>query len=473
MESDERGLTREEAAERCADVVDRVETAAVVDREILETLLATTIARGHVLLEDVPGTGKSVTARVLAEALGLTFSRIQFTPDLLPADITGSNIYNEHEGTFEFAEGPVFTNVVLADEINRAPPKTQAALLEAMEERQVSVDGTTYELPRPFFVIATQNPVEQEGTFRLPEAQRDRFSVKTSIGYPDVEGEMGLLERRSNRRSLSPSVDPVTDADTVVEFQELAEDVTVEESVRRYIVDLARETRQDDRTDIGVSPRGVQRLYELSRAVAVVEGRDYVIPDDIKRLAESGMAHRVVLTTESTVEGVDTADIVRDAVAAVDVPAVAPGPDEPEEATQPADPDALADGESEHSGDAPGGQGVAPSGDSEDAGDGTGGIEGNAGERGIGTGDIEDHAGKPGDGGADDPTDGGTLHADGSTGADAEKTTVAGADAGESDQQEEHTAESGDDQQQSEQDAEPASIRGEEQVERQSNEQTE
>ena len=341
MDSEDTGLGREAAAELCADVVDRIETAAVVEREILETLLATTIARGHALLEDVPGTGKSVTARVLAEALGLSFSRIQFTPDLLPADITGSNIYNEHERAFEFAEGPVFTNVVLADEINRAPPKTQAALLEAMEERQVSVDGTTYDLPRPFFVIATQNPVEQEGTFRLPEAQRDRFSVKTSLGYPGVEGEMGLLERRSNRRSLSPSVAPVVDADAVVGLQELAEDVTVEDSIRRYIIDIARETRQDSRTDIGVSPRGVQRVYELVRGLAVVEGRAYAVPDDVKRLAESAMPHRLVLTTESTVEGVDAVTIVRDALAAVDVPAVAPDPGEPPGATEPTGPDKV------------------------------------------------------------------------------------------------------------------------------------
>jgi len=270
MNGREADITWEEAKAVCEDVVERVETAAVVDREILGAVLATIVSRGHVLLEDVPGTGKSVTARVFAEALGLDFRRIQFTPDLLPADITGSNVYNEHDREFEFSEGPVFTNVVLADEINRAPPKTQAALLEAMEERQVSVDGRTRDLPSPFLVIATQNPVEQEGTFRLPEAQRDRFNVKASLGYPGVDGEMGLLERRSNRRSLSPSVGAVTGPETVRELQELAEDVTVDEKVRRYIVDLARATRSDPRVEIGVSPRGVQRVYELSRAVAAV-----------------------------------------------------------------------------------------------------------------------------------------------------------------------------------------------------------
>ncbi len=313
------------ATDHCAAVVERVESAAVVDREVLASLLSAVVAKGHVLLEDVPGTGKTVTARVLAEALGLSFTRIQFTPDLLPSDVTGSNVYNEHAGTFEFQQGPVFTNVVLADEINRAPPKTQAALLEAMEEGQVSIDGTTHQLPDPFVVIATQNPIEQEGTFRLPEAQRDRFSVKASLGYPDVEGELGLLDRRANRRTLAPSVEPAIDQETVLALQDLAEDVTVEDSVRRYIVDLARETRGDRRVEVGISPRGVQRVFEIARAAAVIDGRDYVVPDDVKRLAPATMAHRLVLTTEATVEGVDPADVIASALDAVDVPGVSPG----------------------------------------------------------------------------------------------------------------------------------------------------
>jgi len=319
----------EEAANAIEAVVERIEEAAVVDRHVLYGLLSAVLARGHVLLEDVPGTGKTVTARVVAESMGLAFTRIQFTPDLLPADVTGSTIYDEHAGEFEFAKGPVFANVVLADEINRAPPKTQAALLEAMEERQVSVDGTTYELPEPFVVIATQNPIEQEGTFRLPEAQRDRFSVKTSLGYPDVEGEMGLLERRANRRSLAPSVDPVVSPETVRTLQDLTEDVTVDRKLRRYIIDLARSTRQDRRTETGVSPRGVQRVFEATRAAAVIDGRSYVVPDDIKRLAQQTMAHRIVLTTEATVDGVTGRDIVRNALNAVDVPAVSPATDGP------------------------------------------------------------------------------------------------------------------------------------------------
>jgi len=318
------GLSIEEGAETCLAVAERIETAAVVERTVLHEVLSAVLAKGHVLLEDVPGTGKTVTARVLAEALGLDFTRIQFTPDLLPADVTGSNVYNEHEQSFEFAEGPIFANVVLADEINRAPPKTQSALLEAMEEGQVSVDGTTHDLPEPFLVVATQNPIEQEGTFRLPEAQRDRFSVKTSLGYPSVDGEMDLLDRRANRRTLAPDVDPVTDAETVLALQDLAEDVTVRVPVRRYIVDIARETRADERAEVGVSPRGVQRVFEAARASAVVAGRSYVVPDDVKRLAVATMAHRIVLSTNATVEGVDAADVVRDALDRVEVPAVSP-----------------------------------------------------------------------------------------------------------------------------------------------------
>ena len=328
------GFRVEDAAETCLAVVERIEGAAVVERTVLHELLSAVLAKGHVLLEDVPGTGKTVTARVLAEALGLEFTRIQFTPDLLPADVTGSNVYNEHEGAFEFSEGPIFANVVLADEINRAPPKTQSALLEAMEEGQVSVDGTTHELPEPFVVLATQNPIEQEGTFRLPEAQRDRFSVKTSLGYPSVDGEMELLDRRARRRTLAPSVEPAVDAETVLALQDRAEDVTVRTPVRRYIVDIARETRAHDRSEVGVSPRGVQRVFEAARASAVVAGRDYVVPDDVKRLAVATMAHRIVLSTNATVEGTDAADIVRDALDRVEVPAVSPDAPDGETATE-------------------------------------------------------------------------------------------------------------------------------------------
>jgi MoxR-like ATPase len=308
------------AAETCAAVTARVGDAVVVDREVLETLTAAVLARGHVLVEDVPGTGKTLTARLLARALGLSFSRVQFTPDLLPSDVTGTNVYDEHAGEFSFAAGPVFANVVLADEINRAPPKTQAALLEAMEERQVTVDGETHALPEPFVVLATQNPVEQEGTFRLPEAQRDRFLVETGLGYPDRAGELELLDRRASRRTLAPSVEPLLSPPEVRALQAVPEDVHVDDALRAYVVDLGRATREDDRVATGVSPRGIQRAFEAARAWAVVRGRDYVVPEDVKAVAVPAMAHRLVLATEASVGGVDRAEVVRDVLDRVAVP---------------------------------------------------------------------------------------------------------------------------------------------------------
>jgi MoxR-like ATPase len=312
----------ESAAQTCADVVEEVSGAVVTDRSFLQTVLAGALARGHVLLEDVPGTGKTLTARSLATALGLEFTRIQFTPDLLPADITGSHVYNARTESFEFNEGPVFANVVLADEINRAPPKTQAALLEAMEEGQVSVDGETRQLPDPFFVIATQNPVEQEGTFRLPEAQRDRFAVKAAIGYPDRDGERELVDRRASRTTTTPTVSQVVPDDALTALQGVPETVGVSDGVRDYVVDVGRATREDERVDVGVSPRGTQRLFEVARARAALQGRDFVAPDDVKRMAHPVLVHRIVLTGQANVEGVEPADVVSDVLDRVPVPAV-------------------------------------------------------------------------------------------------------------------------------------------------------
>ncbi|MFC7080294.1 AAA family ATPase [Halorussus caseinilyticus] len=310
------------ATQRCERVLDAVHSAVVADREFLETVLTGILARGHVLLEDVPGTGKTLTAQSFADALGLSFSRIQFTPDLLPADITGSNVYDEGTGEFEFSPGPVFANVVLADEINRAPPKTQAALLEAMGEGQVTVDGTTHDLPTPFFVLATQNPVEQEGTFGLPEAQRDRFIVKTTMGYPDFDGERELVDRRADRTAKAPSVESVMQGREVPAIQRVLETVRVDGKIRDYVVALGRATRADDRVDVGVSPRGIQRLFEAARARAVVAGREYVVPDDVKRVAEPTFAHRLVLTDEATVRGTDRSEVLADVLDRIEVPAV-------------------------------------------------------------------------------------------------------------------------------------------------------
>ena len=315
-------MSVETANQLCQGIKDEVRGAVILDEEFLDTVLTGVLAGGHVLMEDVPGTGKTLTARSLATALGLSFKRIQFTPDLLPADITGSYVYDEHDREFVFKPGPIFANVVLADEINRAPPKTQAALLEAMEEEQVSVGGETHPLPRPFIVLATQNPVEQEGTFELPEAQRDRFIVKTSIGYPDRASERELLDRRASRTNATPSVEQVVDGQTVTELQSVPETVTVEPRLREYVLDLGRASREASNVEVGVSPRGVQRLFEAARAHAVLAGRDYVAPDDVKAVARPVIQHRLVLTAEATVRSVETSSVVDRLLDQVEVPAV-------------------------------------------------------------------------------------------------------------------------------------------------------
>jgi MoxR-like ATPase len=310
------------ASEECGAILDTVGEAVIADRSFFEDVLLGILSRGHVLLEDVPGTGKTLTARSMASALGLSFSRIQFTPDLLPSDVTGTHVFNEGTREFEFNEGPIFANVVLADEINRAPPKTQAALLEAMEERQVTTDGETRELPEPFFVIATQNPVEQEGTFPLPEAQVDRFAVKTAIGYPDEAGEVELLQRRAGRVEQAPSVEPLLDADQVSALQRVPEEVRVEEDLLEYMAAVTRATREDHRVEVGVSPRGTQRLFEAGRSRAVLSNRDYVTPDDVKAVAQPVLAHRLVLTPDATVNNVAKRDVVDEVLGQVPVPTV-------------------------------------------------------------------------------------------------------------------------------------------------------
>ena len=313
-----------DAADTCARVIDEVGSAVVADREFLDRVTLGILARGHVLLEDVPGTGKTLSARSFATALGLEFSRIQFTPDLLPSDVTGTNVFDKSDGSFSFAPGPIFANVVLADEINRAPPKTQAALLEAMEEGQVTVDGDTHDLPDPFYVIATQNPVESEGAFPLPEAQLDRFMVKTSLGYPDEAGEVEILRRRAGRTDRSPSVERVLDAGAVTDLRTVPESVRVDDDLLAYMASLARATREDRRVAVGVSPRGTQRLFEAARAAATLAGRPFVTPDDVKRVARPTLAHRLVLTPDATVNDVDKTDVVTDVLDRVAVPTVEP-----------------------------------------------------------------------------------------------------------------------------------------------------
>ena len=316
-------FTVEEASQRCQDVLEEIESAVIADRSFLEEVLLGILAGGHVLLEDVPGTGKTLTAHSFANAFGLDFSRIQFTPDLLPNDVSGTNIYNERDREFEFQPGPIFGNIVLADEINRAPPKTQAALLEAMQEKQVTTEGETRQLPRPFFVIATQNPVEQEGTFPLPEAQVDRFFVKTSLGYPDDEGEEEILNRRLGRVQSTPEAGQVMDnPEEVVALQKVPETVTLDQDMVSYLAAIARLTREDHRVRVGVSPRGTQRLLECTRAKAVIAGRDYATPDDVKDIVKPVLAHRLVLTAEAQVNEVQKETVIEDVMDEVPVPTV-------------------------------------------------------------------------------------------------------------------------------------------------------
>jgi len=311
-----------DASGACSDVLSALSDAIVAEDTFFENVLLGLLSRGHVLIEDVPGTGKTLTARSFATALGLSFSRVQFTPDLLPSDVTGTNVYNEGEATFEFSQGPIFANVVLADEINRAPPKTQAALLEAMEEEQVTVDGETYDLPQPFFMIATQNPVEQEGNFPLPEAQLDRFVVKTAMGYPDEAGEVELLQRRVGRTTGDPSVASVLDRSAVTGVQEAPEAVTVDDDLIEYMARITHATRTDRRVEVGVSPRGTQRLLEATRAAAVLAGRAFVTPDDVKRVAQPVLAHRLVLTPDAKVNEIAKSDVLAGVLDRVEVPTV-------------------------------------------------------------------------------------------------------------------------------------------------------
>lgn len=308
------------AAKQVTEIIEQIEKAVIADREFLEILLTTVLSRGHIHLEDVPGTGKTVTAQVLAQALGISFNRIQFTPDLLPADITGSHVYNEQDQTFSFQEGPVFANVVLADEINRAPPKTQAALLEAMGEEQVTIDGDSYELPAPFFVIATQNPIDQQGTFELPEAQRDRFSIKASMGYPEASGELELLKRREDRISKIPEVNSVTTPAELQRIQATAEQVMVSDDVKQYMIRIARATRSHNAVKTGVSPRGIQKMFETARGLAVVDGQDYVQPHHVKRLAPYLYSHRLVLTEDARINNMAAESVIDAVIGSVSVP---------------------------------------------------------------------------------------------------------------------------------------------------------
>jgi MoxR-like ATPase len=301
-------------------VLDEVERAIVGKREPLELILMGFLGDGHVLLEDYPGLAKTLAARSFAQVLSIRFSRIQFTPDLMPSDVTGSSIWNQRDADFEFRPGPIFTNLLLGDEINRAPPKTQAALLEAMQERQVTIEGATHRLEPPFLVIATQNPIEYEGTYPLPEAQLDRFLLRTALGYPARDDEVEVLGRRVERQVEEVELRPVVDRETLLEMQAAMEQVHVAPSIRAYCVDIVAATRESQSTGVGASPRGSLALLKLARCKAALAGRDYVVPDDVKAIAVPALSHRLVLRPELWVQRVSAEDVVREVLAAVPTP---------------------------------------------------------------------------------------------------------------------------------------------------------
>ncbi len=305
---------------QAGEVLDTVETAVVGKRDALTLTLASVLAGGHVLLEDFPGLGKTLAARSFAQALGLDFTRAQFTPDLLPADLTGSFVYDQRTSDFEFRHGPLFAGLLLADEINRTPPKTQSALLEAMQEHQVTVEGRTFALPQPFHVLATANPVEYEGTYPLPEAQLDRFLMRVSFGYPTEDEEWDVLSRRMTRQQEDQKLQPVTDAAGLQAMQRAIETVRVADDVTRYCVALASATRANRHVMVGASPRGSLALMLCSRAYAVIAGRDYITPEDVKSVAPAVLSHRITVKPELWMSDVSGDQVVASVLDAVPVP---------------------------------------------------------------------------------------------------------------------------------------------------------
>jgi MoxR-like ATPase len=307
-------------AERCQEILAALGQVIVGKQAVLEQIVAGVLANGHILIEDYPGLAKTLIARLVAQTLDLDFKRIQFTPDLLPSDITGSFLFDPREGRFEFRRGPIFTNLLLGDEINRATPKTQSALLEAMQESQVTIEGERFALEPPFVVVATQNPIELEGTYPLPEAQLDRFLMRLTVGYPDRDEEVEILARRRRRRDDAVSVAPVTSRRELLAMQAALEDVHVAGAIERYIVDLVQATRADHRVALGASPRGTLALLKLARAIAALRRRDFVLPDDVKAMAVAALAHRLVLKPELWAARVSAAQVVQALLAQVPTP---------------------------------------------------------------------------------------------------------------------------------------------------------
>ena len=300
-------------------IIDNIEKVIVGKRQPVQLAVISLLCQGHLLIEDVPGVGKTILARSLAKSLGCVFSRIQFTPDMLPSDVTGVSIYNQITGKFEFRPGPIIAQIVLSDEINRATPKTQAALLEAMEERQITVDGITHPLPRPFMVMATQNPIEYEGTFPLPEAQLDRFLIRLTLGYPDLNDEIDVLERQQFQHPVI-DLSQVAQEDELLKAQEAIKSIHVSPAIKRYIVELTRQTRQHADVYLGASPRGSLALFRTGQARAAMDGRDFVLPDDIKALVKPALSHRVILGPAARMRDLSTDQILDEVISRVPVP---------------------------------------------------------------------------------------------------------------------------------------------------------
>ncbi|OLB47607.1 magnesium chelatase [archaeon 13_1_40CM_4_53_4] len=315
-------LNIEEAGRTCQKVISQVKKVIVGKEPVLEKVMLAVLANSHILFEDYPGLAKTLLAKSFAMSMGCGFSRIQFTPDLLPADITGTYVFNVRSGEFELRKGPVFTNILLADEINRAPPKTQAALLEAMQEKQTTLDGKTHLLDNPFIVVATQNPIEYEGVYPLPEAQLDRFLVKLQLGYPARTEEVEIMHRRMLRGQEDVALDPVTDLRTILDLQQTVEGIHVDDDVMGYIADIVQATRSQRQIDVGASPRGSLAIFKLSRARAVFHGRDYVIPDDVKEVVASALVHRLIMKAESWVKGTSASQVLEEILRTIPVPRV-------------------------------------------------------------------------------------------------------------------------------------------------------
>jgi len=315
-------MTISQTSATCKKMIEEVSKVVVGKKNMLKYVVLGILTDGHILFEDYPGLAKTLTAKTFSSVMGCKFTRVQFTPDLLPADITGTYVYSQKTNDFKLIKGPIFTNVLLADEINRAPPKTQAALLEAMQEKQTTLEGETYSLDRPFLVLATQNPIEYEGTYPLPEAQIDRFIMRLNVGYPDEKEEYEILNRMEHGNIHDIKVDKIVNPSHILDMQNTIKQVYIDEDLQKYIVKIVQSTRSEQRIEVGISPRGSIALFKLSKAHAVFNGRDFVVPDDIKTVIGPALSHRVILKAESRVRGVKPENVIKDIVKKVPVPTV-------------------------------------------------------------------------------------------------------------------------------------------------------